>query len=67
MGYNFSHVHKLMNSATANKARLDAEIDAMRAKPEDDADEDKRRLYDVLLGASHSLTQLMDIIEEKEF
>ena len=67
MGYNFGHVHKVMNCATANAARLEAEITTMRSKPEDSVDEDVKRLYDVLLGAARSLAQLMDIIEEKEF
>lgn len=67
MGRNFMNVIKIMNNATTNAARLEAEITAMQNKPEDFADEEAKRLYDVLLGAARSLGQLMEIIGEKEF
>lgn len=67
MGRNFMNVINIMNNATTNAARLEAEITAMRNKPEDFEDEETKHLYDVLLGAARSLGQLMEIIGEKEF
>lgn len=67
MGYNFSYVHNAMNLATADKARLKAEIAAIEAKPEFAANEDVKRMHDVLSGVLRSLNQLMDIIDVAEF